>query len=677
MTSNELRKKFLEFFSAKGGSASGGEGHKIIPGASLVPEHDPTVLFTTAGMHPLVPYLLGEKHPAGRRLANVQKCVRTGDIDSVGGPWHLTFFEMLGNWSLGDPDAPDGIGEGYWKKEAIEWSFEFLTEKKWLNISPEKISVTVFAGDPSTSSGLSMPRDDESARIWEGLGIPKERIYFLPKEDNWWGPAGQTGPCGPCTEMFYDTGKEKCGADCRPGCKCGKYAEIWNDVFMEYEKKIKNQKSNLKSDAKEREYEFMPLKQKNVDTGMGVERTTAVLNGRDNIYETELFRAIILKIKEIAKIAEPDDSAGLREKAEKERAVRIIADHIKAAAFILAEGVEPSNVERGYVLRRLIRRAVRQGKLLGIENNFTAEISKAAIEIYKDIYPELEKNKDFIEEQLAKEEEKFRKTLEAGLKEFEKAKPTPPQRITHLSQKSFRTEYGLSGDELFNLYSTYGFPIEMSLEEIKKIYQEYNQKVGVNIAELSKDDEDRILQQFHEEFHEALKKHQELSRTATAGTFKAGLADYSEQATKYHTATHLLLAALRQILGEHVAQKGSNITGERLRFDFSHSEKMTPEQAKLTETLVNEKIKEDLPIKIEETSLEEAKKQNATGAFEAKYGERVKVYTIGSSVGSGQAFSKEICGGPHVERTGVLGKFKIIKEEAISAGVRRIKAILE
>ena len=669
MTSNELRKKFLEFFSAKGGSASGGEGHKIIPGASLVPEHDPTVLFTTAGMHPLVPYLLGEKHPAGRRLANVQKCVRTGDIDSVGGPWHLTFFEMLGNWSLGDPDAPDGIGEGYWKKEAIEWSFEFLTEKKWLNISPEKISVTVFAGDPSTSSGLSMPRDDESARIWEGLGIPKERIYFLPKEDNWWGPAGQTGPCGPCTEMFYDTGKEKCGVDCRPGCKCGKYAEIWNDVFMEYEKKIKNQKSNLKSDAKEREYEFMPLKQKNVDTGMGVERTTAVLNGRDNIYETELFRAIILKIKEIAKIAEPADSAGLGEKAEKERAVRIIADHIKAAVFILAEGVEPSNAERGYVLRRLIRRAVRQGKLLGIENNFTAEISKAAIETYKDIYPEVGKNKEKISEELKNEENKFRETLERGLKKL--LKLFDEVELFNEESKEVKTrdfgDYKELGKRFFDIYSTDGFPLEMIIEEIN------DRKKELGFEKLSKNQEEKIKQEFNKEFE----KHQELSRTATAGTFKAGLADHSEQATKYHTATHLLLAALRQILGEHVAQKGSNITGERLRFDFSHSEKMTPEQTKLTETLVNEKIEEDLPIKIEETSLEEAKKQNATGAFETKYGERVKVYTIGSSVGSGQAFSKEICGGPHVERTGVLGKFKIIKEEASSSGVRRIKAILE
>ncbi len=615
MNSEELRKKYLEFFQEK--------GHAIIPGASLIPEHDPTVLFTTAGMHPLVPHLLGEKHPAGRRLVNVQKCIRTGDIDSVGDNWHLTFFEMLGNWSLGD----------YWKKEAIEWSIEFLTGKKWLKIPKEKLSVTVFAGDRDA------PADEESARIWESLGIPKERIFYLPKEENWWGPAGKSGPCGPCTEMFYDTGNEKCGSECRPGCDCGKYSEIWNDVFMEYNK------------TSEGKYE--PLKQKNVDTGMGVERTTAVLNGYDNVYEIELFKPIILEIRKIAKISGLADSfeklynpgqiiakeiAGLEEKAEKERAVRIIADHIKAAAFILAEGVEPSNVERGYVLRRLIRRAIRYGKQIGINNVFTFKIAQTVIDIYKNDYPELKERKNFIEEQLVREEEKFTRTLERGLRQFEK-----------LSQNE------ITGKEAFDLYQNYGFPLEMTVELAKE--------KGITIN--------------GKEFTEEFEKHQELSRTATQGTFKSGLADHSEQVVKYHTATHLLLAALRKILGEQVVQKGSNITGERMRFDFSHPEKMTEEQIKKIEDLVNQKIQEDSPVKMEEMSLEKAKKSGAMGVFGEKYGERVKVYTIGPSTSSGSAFSREICGGPHAERTGLLGKFKIIKEESSSAGVRRIKAILE
>jgi alanyl-tRNA synthetase len=641
MNSEELRKKFLEFFKEK--------GHAIIPGASLIPEHDPTVLFTTAGMHPLVPYLLGEKHPAGRRLANVQKCIRTGDIDSVGDRWHLTFFEMLGNWSLGDPDAPDGIGAGYWKKEAIEWSVEFLTGKKWLKIPKEKLSVTVFAGDRDA------PADEESARIWQSLGIPKERIFYLGKEENWWGPAGKTGPCGPCTEMFYDTGKEKCGDECRPGCDCGKYSEIWNDVFMEYEKKIKNQKSKIKNGIEEMEdeYEFVPLKQKNVDTGMGVERTTAVLNGYDSVYETELFKPIILEIKKIAKISElPVDSfeklynpgqivveeiADLKEKAEKERAIRIIGDHIKAATFILAEGIEPSNVERGYVLRRLIRRAIRYGKQLEINDIFTFKIAKVVIEIYKDIYPELKKNKNFIEEQLVREEEKFGKTLERGLRQFK----------VQSSKFKVQNKKNISGKIAFDLYQTYGFPLELT--------KELAEEEGLSVDS--------------DEFQKLFAQHQELSRTATAGTFKSGLADHSEQVVKYHTATHLLLAALRKILGEHVTQKGSNITAERMRFDFSHPEKMREDQIKQVEDLVNQKIKEDLPVKMEEMKLEEAKKSGAMGVFGEKYGEKVKVYSIGD-------FSKEICGGPHVERTGMLGKFKIIKEESIAAGVRRIKAML-
>jgi alanyl-tRNA synthetase len=606
MNSEELRKKFLEFFKEK--------GHSIIPGASLIPEHDPTVLFTTAGMHPLVPYLLGEKHPAGRRLADVQKCIRTGDIEEVGDDVHLTFFEMLGNWSLGD----------YWKKEAIEWSFEFLTGKKWLNIPVWKLAVSCFGGDEDA------PRDKESVSMWQSVGIPKNRIHFFGKKDNWWGPAGKTGPCGPCSEMFYWAGESEPPPLETSDNKSG-WVEIWNDVFMEYNKTANGS--------------YEPLKQKNVDTGMGVERTTAILNGFDNVYEIELFKPIILEIKKIAGISEaPADSfsqlynpgqmvqkeiEGLRGRAEKEKAIRIIADHIKAATFILAEGIEPSNVERGYVLRRLIRRAVRYGKQLGINEIFTFKIAKIVIEIYKNVYPELKENKNFIEEQLVREEEKFMKTLEQGEKQAKK--------IT-----------AFTGEAAFDLYQTYGFPLEM-------------------IKELA---EERGLEVDEKGFQKAFEKHQELSRTATAGAFKSGLADHSEQTVKYHTATHLLLAALRKVLGEHVEQKGSNITGERMRFDFSHPEKMTSEQIKEVEDLVNQKIKADLPVEMEETGLEKAKKSGAMGVFGEKYGERVKVYTIGD-------FSKEICGGPHAERTGILGKFKILKEESSSRGVRRIKAVLE
>jgi len=581
MTPKELKEKYLSFFKKN--------GHAVIPGFSLIPEHDPTVLFTTAGMHPLVPFLLGEKHAQGKRLTDIQKCIRTNDIEEVGDSWHLTFFEMLGNWSLGD----------YWKKEAIEWSLEFLTSKKWLNIHLEKISVTVFAGDKDA------PRDKESAEIWQKLGIPKKKIYFLPKEDNWWSPAGRTGPCGPCTEMFYDTGKKKCGAGCKPGCSCGKYSEIWNDVFMEYNKTSKG---------------YLPLKQKNVDTGMGLERIIAVLNGFDNVFQTELFQPIIKKIKAL--------SSEINEKA-----LRIIADHIKAACFILSENIEPSNIEQGYVLRRLIRRSVRYGRQLGIKDIFCHKIAKAVISIY----PELKENQEFIFEQLVREEEKFKKTLERGLKEFERL-----DKIT--------------GKDAFNLYQTYGFPLELT-------------------EELAKEKEIKIDEK---EFEKALKNHQELSRKGAEQKFKGGLADHTEKTTRYHTATHLLLAALRKVLGEHVYQKGSNITAERLRFDFSHKEKLTEKEIKKIEDLVNEKIKQDLEVKCEEMSLEEAKKKGAMGVFGEKYGAKVKVYAIGDpSNSSGQAFSKEICGGPHVKRTSELGVFKITKEESSSAGVRRIRAVLE
>jgi len=578
MDSKELREKYLSFFKEK--------KHAIVPSFSLIPEHDPTVLFTTAGMHPLVPYLLGEKHAQGKRLADVQKCVRTDDIEEVGDSWHLTFFEMLGNWSLGD----------YWKKEAIEWSFEFLT--KHLFIPPDRLSITVFAGDNNA------PKDQKSAEIWQGLGIEKERIYYLPKQDNWWGPAGQTGPCGPCTEMFYDTGKGKCGPDCKPGCSCGKYCEIWNDVFMEYNKTPDNQ--------------YLPLSQKNVDTGMGVERTVAVLNGFDNVFQTELFEPIIKEIKSLSCF----DS-------QNEKALRIIADHIKASVFILSENIEPSNTEQGYVLRRLIRRSVRHGKQLGIKDIFCHKVAKTVIDIYKDTYPEVYKNREFIFEQFVKEEEKFELTLDRGLKEFEKL-----DKIT--------------GERAFNLYQSYGFPLELT--------QELAEEKGISINK--------------QEFEKAFKKHQELSRKGAEQKFKGGLADHSEKTTKYHTATHLLLAALREVLGDHVQQKGSNITAERLRFDFSNSEKMTPEQIKETEDLVNQKIQAGIEVRCEEMPVERAKKQGATGVFGEKYGDKVKVYSINS-------FSKEICGGPHVKNTSELGRFKIKKEQSSSAGIRRIKAVLE
>ena len=565
MTTKELKEKYFEFFSAHGGSASGGEGHKIIPSASLIPEIDPTVLFTTAGMHPLVPYLLGEKHPAGDKLVNVQKCIRTSDIDDVGDDWHLTFFEMLGNWGLGS----------YWKKEAIEMSLGFLTDKKWLGLDKKKISVSVFKGEDG------IPKDEESAEIWKSLGI--KEIKFLGRGENFWGPAGKMGPCGPCTEMFYNG------------------VEIWNDVFMEYEKSEKGT--------------YVELKQKNVDTGMGVERTVAILNNKKSVYDVEPLKSIVEEIKKLARIYD-------------ERGARIIADHLRAATFILAEGLEPSNLERGYVLRRLIRRAIRYGKKIGIEKSFTHKIGKLVIELMSDDWPELKKNQDFIVEQLTTEEERFNKTLKKGLKEFEK------------------------GTDPFILFTTYGFPIELT-EELAK---EKGKKID--------------LKKFQEEF----KKHQELSRTATAGKFKSGLADNSEQVTKLHTATHLLLAALRKVLGEHVFQKGSNITAERLRLDFSHPEKLTKDQLEKVEEIVNEQITKNLPVNCHEMTLEKAKEIGAMGIFESKYGDKVKVYSVGTS---DCPFSCEICSGPHVKKTGELGHFKILKEEASSAGVRRIKAVLE
>lgn len=589
MTARELREKFLEFFKSK--------GHTIIPSASLIPrETDPSVLFTTAGMHPLVPYLLGEDHPGGKRVANVQKCVRTGDIDEVGDMIHHTFFEMLGNWSFGD----------YFKKESLEWSWEFLTSKKWLNLDKNKLAVSVFAGDSDA------PFDEEAFNLWISLGVSEKRIAKLPKDNNWWGPAGQTGPCGPDSEIFYWSEDSEAPAEFDP--EDIRWVEIWNNVFMQYNKTAGGK--------------YEPLIQKNVDTGMGLERTLAAFNGKGDNYQTDLFWPIIKKIGEIS-----NTSYELRAMS-----YRIVADHLKAAVFMIADGVEPLNIGSGYVLRRLIRRAIRHGKLLGIENNFIKNISEAAIEIYKDFYPELEKNKDKIFAELEKEENKFRETLEKGLKEFNKI-----------------ADAKISGTDAFNLYQSYGFPFEMT--------KELAEEKGLEIDE--------------KEFQEKLQKHQELSRTASAGQFKGGLAEAGEATAKLHTATHLLLAALREVLGPHVYQKGSNITAERLRLDFAHNVKMTPKELEKAQNMVNEAIRANIPVTCEEMTVEEAKKAGAIGVFESKYANNVKVYTIGPSTSSGSAFSREICGGPHAKSTGELGHFKIIKEEASSAGVRRIKAVLE
>ena len=593
ITADELRKMYIDFFVSK--------GHKQISGASLIPENDPTVLFTTAGMHPLVPYILGAEHPQGRRLTDYQKCIRTGDIDSVGDPHHLTFFEMLGNWSLGD----------YFKEEAIEYSYEFLT--KVLGIDPEKISVTVFAGDDE------VPRDEIAAAKWKSLGIPEERIHYKGREDNWWGPAGETGPCGPDSEMFYDTGRPKCGPDCGPGCSCGKYFEIWNDVFMGY--------------RKEADGTYHEMDRKCIDTGMGIERTVAVLNGKKSVYETEIFSGLLRGIEALCGKKYGDDE-------ENDKSMRIIADHTRTSVFILGDqkGVAPSNVGQGYILRRLIRRAVRHAKKLGIDRPFLSELSKIVIAQYEAPYPELREHKDFIDHELIKEEEKFSDTLVKGEREFDKMLP-------NLMKGNSRV---ISGRLAFKLYDTYGFPIELTVELAK----ENGFTVDV------------------EGFNAAFQKHQELSRAGAEQQFKGGLADHSEQTTALHTATHLLHAALRKVLGTHVGQKGSNITAERLRFDFTHPEPMTKEQVKEVEDLVNEQIKRDLPVTVETMTLEEARESGAIAFFDSKYGEKVTVYTIGD-------FSKEVCGGPHVTHTGDMGHFRILKEQSSSAGVRRIKAVLE
>lgn len=577
----ELRNKFLEFFKSK--------NHTIISGAPLIPENDPTVLFTTAGMQPLVPYLKGEKHPGGTRLADYQKCVRTNDIDEVGDNRHLTFFEMLGNWSLGD----------YFKQDSIRFSYEFLT--KVLNIPSEKISVTCFGGDSDA------PRDEEAAKVWEECGIPKERIYFFGKDDNWWGQ--EAGPCGPDTEIFYDTGAKPCCESCNPSCDCGKYIEIWNNVFMQY---------NKKDDGT-----YEPLAQKNVDTGMGLERMLFLLQGKNNVFETELFSPIIDKVRSLS--LEPNDES-----------LRIISDHMRSSSLLICDGVLPSNVGQGYILRRLIRRTIRHMRKIGFDVDKITEVCETLVDSLSDMYPELNANKDNIIEQIKKEKNRFMNTLIKGEKEFGKI----------LNKLKIENSDMIDGHSLFRLYDTFGFPPEVT-------------------AELAKENGLKVDMEGYKKLFE---EHQNKSRQETAGTFKGGLADHSEVTVAYHTVAHLLLESLQRILGNHVEQKGSNITSERVRFDFSHPEKVSREILDKVENMINEQIDRGLVVTCEEMPLDKAREYGAKGVFNSKYGEMVKVYTIGD-------FSKEICGGPHVDNTSKLKHVKIVKEESAASGIRRVKVV--
>ena len=583
MDAQELRDAYVKFFVDR--------GHTYIRSASLIPENDPTVLFTTAGMHPLVPYLLGEKHPGGKRLVNFQKCIRTGDIEEVGDGTHLTFFEMLGNWSLGD----------YFKKESIEFSFDLL--KDVLKIDKDQLAVTAFEGEEG------IPKDVETAEHWKSHGMRGNQIFFYGRKDNWWGPAGQTGPCGPDTEIFFVREKKKCGPNCGPSCHCGKYTEIWNNVFMQY--------------FKDKDGKFTPLKQKNVDTGMGLERVLCIVNGLETVYDTSLFTGIIGKLEELSGKKYKDDI----------RSFRIVADHLRASTFLLGDGVVPSKMGQGYILRRLIRRASRYMSNLGIEGVNMQKISEVIVSEYSAAYPELDKNKEIIYSQITAEEEKFHKTLRKGLRRFD-------EMITESGGKK-----ELDGEAVFRLYDTYGFPIELTQELAAE------KRYAVNV----------------EDFDNRFKEHQEKSRAGSDQVFKGGLADASEQTTKLHTATHLLNAALKKFVDPNIHQKGSNITAERLRFDFNLDRKVEPEELKAIEDYVNEIIKADISVVCEELHYEEAQARHAEGVFQNKYGEVVKVYSIGD-------VSIELCGGPHVKSTGEIGSFKIQKEESSAAGVRRIKA---
>lgn len=584
MNADQLRQAFLDFMER--------EGHALISYAPLLPENDPSVLFTTAGMHPLVPYLLGEPHPAGKRLADYQKCLRTNDIDEVGDATHLTLFEMLGNWSIG----------AYWKEEALRLNFRLLTEV--FGHDPNRLHVTCFAGDDDA------PRDEEAAAIWRSIGIPTERIHFLGKEDNWWGPAGATGPCGPDSEIFFDTQPDG-PSDETPGTHPGRFWELANNVFIQYDKQADGS--------------FLPLALRSIDVGVGLERNLMVLQGARSVYDTDVFGPLIAAIE--ARVQTPDEFA-----------VRVIADHVRAATFVLAEGVRPSNSDQGYVVRRLIRRAMRYGRTLGIEGSFLGELAGSVIESLGDAYPELAANYEAIREAFSQEEQRFQATLVRGEREF--------ARVVEQARSAGLDE--LSGQSSFRLYDTFGFPIELT--------SELAAQEGLKVD--------------HAGFEAAFAAHQAQSRQGAAARFAGGLAERNPLTTKLHTATHLLQAALRSLLGEHVAQRGSNITSERLRFDFSHSERLNSEQLAWVEHWVNQQIAADLPVMWSEMSLPEARAKGALGLFEERYGERVKVYEIGD-------VSVEVCGGPHVEHTSELGHFRILKEEAVGAGVRRIKAVIE
>ena len=589
ITSEQLRKLYLDFYAER--------GHAVISSASLIPENDPTVLFTTAGMHPLVPYLLGEKHPAGNRLTDVQICVRTGDIDEVGDASHCTFFEMLGSWSLGD----------YFKKDAIKWSYE-LAEK--LGFDRDKFAVTVFAGDEVC------PRDEESAECWRAVGVREENIFFLDRKHNWWGPAGITGPCGPDTEMFVDTGKPACCEDCSPACDCGKYLEIGNDVFMQY--------------FKDADGNFRPLEKKNVDQGMGLERMLCILNGYASVYETDLFDFAIARLEELSGKKYGEDG-------EATAAMRIIADHTRTATFMLGDvkAISPSNVDQGYVLRRLIRRAMRYCRVLGVDFSALTVLAEMFADKYSSVYPNIGESKDRIIAELAAERDKFAKTIEQGLREFDKI-------LTHIPVGTF------PGKTAFRLYDTFGFPIEMT--------EELAAERGYTL--------DR------EGYEKAFREHQEKSKAGAEQKFKGGLADGGEATARLHSATHLLGYALRKVLcDDGIVQRGSNITPERLRFDFNFPRPLTDEEIAAVEKEVNAEIAAAAPVVCEEMTVDEARASGAMGVFGDRYGDVVKVYTIGHS--------KEICGGPHAANTGELGKFRIVKEQSSSAGVRRIKAVLE
>ena len=590
MTSEQLRKLYLDFYA--------GKAHAVIGSASLIPENDPTVLFTTAGMHPLVPYLLGEKHPAGSRLADVQICVRTGDIDEVGDASHCTFFEMLGSWSLGD----------YFKKDAIAWSYEFVIDK--LGFSPDKFAVTVFGGDEVC------PRDEESADCWRRAGAKDKNIFFLGRKHNWWGPAGTTGPCGPDTEVFVDTGAPACSESCDPSCGCGKYLEIGNDVFMQY--------------FKDAEGNFRPLEKKNVDQGMGLERLLCIINGYSSVYETDLFDFAIAKLEELSGRKYGEDE-------EITAAMRIIADHTRTATFMLGDvkAISPSNVDQGYVLRRLIRRAMRYCRVLGVDFSALTVLAELFADKYAPVYPNIGEARGRIAAELDAEKEKFARTIEQGLKEFDKV-------LSHIPGKVF------PGKTAFRLYDTFGFPVEMT-------------------AELAAE---RGYTLDNEGYEKAFREHQEKSKAGAEQKFKGGLADGGEASARLHSATHLLGYALRKVLGdENIAQRGSNITPERLRFDFNFPRPLTAEEIAAVEKTVNDEIAAGTPVVCEEMSVGEARDSGAVGVFGDRYGDVVKVYTIGHS--------REICGGPHAANTAELGKFRIVKEQSSSAGVRRIKAVLE